>query len=67
MRVTAACCSIAVGDEVMALEEADQGFEIDLPRILEQERARREATRRQGVFGRVKVIGGESSSGCCGA
>ncbi len=67
VRVTAACCSIAVGDEVMALEGADQGFEIDLPRILEQERARREATRRQGVFGRVKVIGGESSSGCCGA
>jgi len=67
VRVTAACCSIAVGDEVMALEGSEQGLEIDLPRILEHERARREAARRQGIFGRVKVIGEESPSGCCGA
>ncbi len=67
VRVTAACCSIAVGDEVMALEGGNPGLEIDLAQILEQERARREAARRQGVFGRVKVVAEGGPSGCCGA
>jgi hypothetical protein len=66
VRVTAACCSIAVGEEVMALD--GPGLEIDLAQILEHERARQEAARRQGIFGRVKVIGAtEESAGCCGA
>lgn len=65
VRVTASCCSIAVGEEVMALEDDQNAFEIDLPRILEQERQAR--AQRNSVLGRVKVIGAESSSGCCGA
>jgi len=66
VRVTAACCSIAVGDEVMALDGSDPGLEIDLAQIIEHERARREIARKQGVFGRVKVVGGGDVSGCCG-
>lgn len=38
VRVTPTCCSIAMGDEVLALGE-DQGLEIDIRRIIEQERA----------------------------
>ncbi len=64
VRVTASCCSIAVGDEVMALGDPNQGLEIDLPRILEEERQRRAA--RSGPLGRIKVVGG-SGSGCCSA
>ncbi len=67
VRVTPACCSIAVGDEVMALDGSAPGLEIDLAQIMEQERARREAARRQAVFGRVKVVGGEDQPGCCTA
>ncbi len=64
VRVTASCCSIAVGDEVMALDGTEQGFEIDLARILEEERARRAV--RSGPLGRIKVVS-DSGSGCCGA
>lgn len=39
VRVTPACCSIALGDEVLALGE-DQGIAIDVQRIIEKERAR---------------------------
>ncbi len=67
VRVTPACCSIAVGDEVLAMDDAGVGLEIDLAEIVRQERERREALKRQAVFGRVKVVGGEGRSGCCGA
>lgn len=67
VRVTPACCSIAVGDEVLAMDDAATGLEIDLAEIVRQERERREALKRQAVFGRVKVVGGEGRSGCCGA
>ncbi len=66
VRVTPACCSIAVGDEVLAMDDANAGLEIDLAEIVRQERERREAQKRQAVFGRVKVVGGEGQSGCCG-
>lgn len=39
VHVTPACCSIALGDEVLALGE-DQGIAIDVQRIIEKERAR---------------------------
>ncbi|MDA8390328.1 MAG: radical SAM protein [Gammaproteobacteria bacterium] len=64
VRVTASCCSIAVGDEVMALDGADEGFEIDLARILDEERARRAV--RSGPLGRIRVVS-DSGSGCCSA
>ena len=38
-RVTPACCSIAIGDEVMALER-DSGMRVDLQDLLAQRRAR---------------------------
>ncbi len=66
VRVTPACCSIAVGDEVMAMSGSDSGLEIDLDEIVRHERERRAARKRQSVFGEIKVMGGEERSGCCG-
>jgi len=43
VRVTPACCSIAVGDEVMALEQ-DAGIRVDLRDLIAAERARPRAT-----------------------
>ena len=43
VRVTPACCSIAVGDEVMALEQ-DAGIRVDLRDLIAGERARPRAT-----------------------
>lgn len=43
VRVTPACCSIAVGDEVMAIETEGAGLQIDVNRIIEMERSRRPA------------------------
>ncbi|MHB1566243.1 MAG: radical SAM protein [Acidiferrobacter sp.] len=64
VRVTAACCSIAVGDEVMAVAGEADGLAIDLPQILAEERRRR-ATVASGPLGRIKVVGGTGSSGSC--
>ncbi|MHB8347242.1 MAG: radical SAM protein [Acidiferrobacterales bacterium] len=63
VRITPACCSIAVGDEVMAVSARDAGLELDLDAIIDQERKRRRAAARQGVFGEIKVVGG-GGSGC---
>ncbi|MDA8419952.1 MAG: radical SAM protein [Pseudomonadota bacterium] len=57
VRVTPACCSIAVGDEVMAVAGKDAGLELDLDAIVRQERERR-----RGTLGGIRVSGG----GCCG-
>jgi hypothetical protein len=53
VRVTPACCSIALGDEVLALGE-DRGIAIDVQRIIEKERAsaRVPVTR----LSRIKVV-----------
>lgn len=40
VRVIPACCSIAVGDEVMAVESDDQGLALDVQAILKQQRRR---------------------------
>ena len=66
VRVTPACCSIAVGDEVMSMSGSDSGLEIDLDEIVRHERERRAARKRQSVFGEIKVVGGADRSGCCG-
>lgn len=61
VRVTPACCSIAVGDEVMALSEP-RGVELNLEQILEEERrARTQASR----FGGIPVVAGGCASGGC--
>ena len=67
VRVTPACCSIAVGDEVMAAAGRDTGLELDLEAIIAHERERRRtAAARRDVFGSIKVVGGggQGAGGC---
>lgn len=66
VRVTPACCSIAVGDEVMAVAEDRSGLTVDLNAIIEQERARRRAAQRDARFGTIKVLNaGQAAGGGC--
>jgi len=54
VRVTPACCSIAVGDEVLAAASGrDEGIAIDLDRIMADERAR---ARPAGRLGAIPVV-----------
>lgn len=61
VRVTPACCSIAIGDEVMALEE-DSGLSVDIQAIIERERANRRPASR--ALGGIKVVA--ASAEACG-
>jgi uncharacterized radical SAM superfamily protein len=63
VRVTPACCSIAVGDEVMAVAGDDDGIRIDLDRIIADERARRRGT---GALGGIRVVTAGTATGGCG-
>jgi lipoyl synthase len=71
VKVTPACCSIAVGDEVMALDGKDAGLDIDLNAIIEQERQRRALARTaaRGLGGiRIVTEGADTAgAGCCSA
>jgi hypothetical protein len=58
VKVTPACCSIAVGEEVMALG-ADDGLSVDVRAIVEEERRRRAA----GSLGGIRVVG--ETGACC--
>ena len=49
VRVTPACCSIVVGDEVMALQDAPGGLELDIDTILLEETRRRAGDRGIGI------------------
>lgn len=62
VRVTPACCSIAVGEEVMAVGEA-AGVELNLEQILEEERRRARSPALLGGI-QVRTEGGCSSGGC---
>ena len=69
VKVTPACCSIAVGDEVMALER-EGGIEIDLNAIIESERERRRAAKlaSKGLGGiRIVTESTATAGGCCSA
>jgi len=72
VRVTPACCSIAVGDEVMAVEGEGGGVEVDLEAVLEHERRMREKVvplspaTEGSALGGIKVVS-EAGGGCCGA
>ncbi len=59
VRVTPACCSIAVGDEVMALNADQAGLEVDVGRIIEMERRRA-----AGRFAGIPVVTAGGASGC---
>lgn len=71
VRITPACCSIAVGDEVMALDGDNTGLEIDLNVIIEQERQRRNlAKTTKMVLGGIPIVSEidkGATAGCCGA
>jgi uncharacterized radical SAM superfamily protein len=56
LQVTPACCSIAIGDEVMALESDRNGIRLDIQGIIEQERRKRAALRLHGI--KVVAAGG---------
>ncbi len=45
VRVTPACCSIAVGDEVMGMQ-SDAGLQLDMRHLVERERARKSVDHR---------------------
>ncbi|AOU98884.1 radical SAM protein [Acidihalobacter yilgarnensis] len=70
VKVTPACCSIAVGDEVMALEGVDSGLDIDLEAIITQERDRRRMSKlaSSGLNG-IRIVteqsAGAETAGCC--
>jgi lipoyl synthase len=49
VRVTPACCSIVVGDEVMALDDGPGGLELDIDTILQEEARRRAGDRGIGI------------------
>ena len=59
VRVTPACCSIAVGDEVMAVDGGEGGLEVDVARIIEMER-RRGGRRLAGI----PVVRAGETAGC---
>lgn len=62
VRVTPACCSIAIGDEVMAIETEDAGLQIDIEQIIAQERARKAPS---GVLSGIRIVTENSSTGGC--
>ena len=53
VRVSAACCSIAAGEEVLALE-SDSGMRVDPARVIARERA--SARRRAGGLAGIPVV-----------
>ncbi len=64
VRVTPACCSIAVGDEVMAVADDDAGIQIDVERVIADERSRRRAA---GSLGGIRVVADSGVAGGCRA
>jgi hypothetical protein len=53
VRVTPACCSIALGDEVLALDAEASGIAIDVQRVIERERRQR---RPHAALARIPVV-----------
>jgi lipoyl synthase len=66
VRVTPACCSIAIGDEVMAIETDESGLQVDIQRVIEHERTKRPAFA-SSLSGIKVVTAGQSETvgGCC--
>lgn len=69
VKLTPACCSIAIGEEVMALGGDEAGLEIDLEAVIAQERDRRRMANMagQGLAG-IRIVSEASSTAtasCC--
>ncbi|MDX9768643.1 MAG: radical SAM protein, partial [Ectothiorhodospiraceae bacterium] len=62
IRVTPSCCSIGVGDEIMAFDDGQPAIELDLDAVLHAERLRRERAAAANIGG-VPVM---RQAGCCG-
>ncbi len=68
VRVTPACCSIAIGDEVMAIETDESGLQVDIERVIAHERTKR-PNFGSGALAGIKVVTSglpEAVGGCCG-
>ncbi len=66
VRVTPACCSIAIGDEVMAIETNDSGLQVDIERVIAHERSQRPV--RSDALAGIRVVTAtapETAGGCC--
>lgn len=57
VKVTPSCCSIAIGDEVMAVETTSDAMELDLNEILEHEKAnKRSFPAPASALSKIKVV-----------
>lgn len=54
VKVTPACCSIAVGDEVLAMDTQAAGLSVDIQALIERERANRGRSSRS--LGGIRVV-----------
>jgi uncharacterized radical SAM superfamily protein len=57
VKLTPSCCSIAVGDEVMAVQDGDEALELDLDAIIAQEKQFSRPKASSGLAG-IKVVTG---------
>lgn len=68
VRVTPACCSIAIGDEVMAIETDESGLQVDIQKVIEHERTKRSSFASSSSLSGIKVVTAgqpETVGGCC--
>ena len=68
VRVTPACCSIAIGDEVMAIETDESGLQVDIQKVIEHERTKRPSFATSSSLSGIKVVTTgqpETVGGCC--
>jgi len=56
VRVTPACCSLAVGEQVAALDDDGGALQIDVEQIIAQERARRRVAAGPGSLASIRVV-----------
>lgn len=68
VRVTPACCSIAIGDEVMAIDTNESGLQVDIQRVIDHERTKRPTFAGSSSLAGIKVVTTgqpETVGGCC--
>lgn len=66
VRVTPACCSIAIGDEVMAIENDNAGLQVNIDHVIANERKRRDGhSSLSGIRVVTEQAGTAVTGGCC--